>query len=58
MRDIVSWPRGCSTTAMTLPLAFGPRGCALGILGLDAYLQHEPDNDLRTHHAWIRSELR
>ena len=22
------------------------RGCALGILGLDAYLQHEPDNDL------------
>ncbi|MBW1906461.1 MAG: glycosyltransferase, partial [Deltaproteobacteria bacterium] len=32
--------------AMTLPLAFGPRGCALGILGLDAYLQHEPDNDL------------
>jgi glycosyltransferase involved in cell wall biosynthesis len=32
--------------SMTLPLAFGPRGCALGILGLDAYLQHEPDNDL------------
>jgi glycosyltransferase involved in cell wall biosynthesis len=32
--------------AMTLPLAFGPRGCALGILGLDAYLQHDPDNDL------------
>ena len=32
--------------AMTLPLGFGPRGCALGILGLDAYLQHEPDNDL------------
>jgi len=32
--------------AMSLPLAFGPRGCALGILGLDAYLQHEPDNDL------------
>jgi hypothetical protein len=32
--------------AMTLPLAFGPRGCALGILGLDAYLQHESDDDL------------
>jgi len=32
--------------AMTLPLTFGPRGCALGILGLDAYLQHEPDDDL------------
>ncbi|MEJ2340520.1 MAG: glycosyltransferase family 4 protein, partial [Gemmatimonadales bacterium] len=32
--------------AMTLPLAFGPRGCALGILALDAYLQHEPDHGL------------
>lgn len=32
--------------AMTLPLAFGPRGCALGILALDAYLQHEPDHEL------------
>jgi hypothetical protein len=31
---------------MTLPLAFGPRGCALGILALDAYLQHEPDHGL------------
>jgi hypothetical protein len=27
--------------AMTLPLGFGPRGCALGILGLHAYLQAE-----------------
>ncbi len=32
--------------AMTLPLTFGPRGCALGILGLDAYLQSDPDNEL------------
>jgi glycosyltransferase involved in cell wall biosynthesis len=32
--------------AMILPLAFGPRGCALGILALDAYLQHEPDHGL------------
>ena len=32
--------------AMTLPLTYGPRGCALGILGLDAYLQHEPDHGL------------
>lgn len=32
--------------AMTLPLAFGPRGCALGILALDAYMQHEPDHGL------------
>jgi hypothetical protein len=32
--------------AMTLPLAFGPRGCALGILALDAYLRHEPDHGL------------
>jgi uncharacterized protein YyaL (SSP411 family) len=32
--------------AMTLPLAFGPRGCALGILGLDAYLQSDSDNEL------------
>jgi hypothetical protein len=32
--------------AMTLPLAFGPRGCALGILGLDAYLQSDPENEL------------
>lgn len=32
--------------AMTLPLTFGPRGCALGILGLDAYLRHEPDHAL------------
>jgi hypothetical protein len=32
--------------AMTLPLTFGPRGCALGILGLDAYLRHEPDHGL------------
>jgi glycosyltransferase involved in cell wall biosynthesis len=32
--------------AMSLPLAFGPRGSALGILGLDAYLQHEPDHGL------------
>lgn len=29
---------------MALPLGFGPRGCALGILALDAYLQHEPDH--------------
>ena len=28
--------------AITLPLGFGPRGCALGILGLHAYLQAEP----------------
>ncbi len=32
--------------AMNLPLGFGPRGCALGILGMDAYLQKEPDNEL------------
>ena len=32
--------------AMTLPLTYGPRGCALGIMGLDAYLQHEPDHAL------------
>jgi hypothetical protein len=32
--------------AMTLPSSFGPRGCALAILGLDAYLQHEPDHGL------------
>ena len=31
--------------AMNLPLEFGPRGCALGILGLDAYLRHAPDDD-------------
>ena len=31
--------------AMALPLTFGPRGTALGILGLDAYLQHDPDHD-------------
>jgi glycosyltransferase involved in cell wall biosynthesis len=30
--------------AMTLPLGFGPRGCALGILGLHAYLQAEPES--------------
>jgi len=29
--------------AATLPLGFGPRGCALGILGLHAYLQAEPE---------------
>jgi hypothetical protein len=29
---------------MALPLGFGPRGCALGILGLHAYLQAEPEN--------------
>ena len=32
--------------ALALPLAFGPRGCAMGILALDAYLQHEPDHGL------------
>lgn len=31
--------------SMTLPSGFGPRGCALGILGLDAYLQGDPDNE-------------
>ncbi len=30
--------------AMTLPLGFGPRGCALGILGLHGYLQAEPES--------------
>ncbi|MCH8889458.1 MAG: glycosyltransferase [Myxococcales bacterium] len=30
--------------AITLPLGFGPRGCALGILGLHAYLQAEPES--------------
>jgi hypothetical protein len=30
--------------AMTLPLGFGPRGCALGILGLHAYLQAQPES--------------
>ncbi len=30
--------------AMTLPLGFGPRGCALGVLGLHAYLQAEPES--------------
>ncbi len=29
--------------AMTLPLGFGLRGCALGILGLHAYLQAQPE---------------
>lgn len=32
--------------AMILPLGFGPRGCALGMLGLDAYLQEERDDEL------------
>jgi glycosyltransferase involved in cell wall biosynthesis len=32
--------------SMRLPLTFGPRGCALGILGLDAYLRSEPGNKL------------
>jgi glycosyltransferase involved in cell wall biosynthesis len=30
--------------AMTLPLDFGLRGCALAVLGLHAYLQAEPEN--------------
>jgi hypothetical protein len=30
--------------AMALPLGFGPRGCALGILGLHAYLRAEPES--------------
>lgn len=39
--------------SMTLPLTFGPRGTALGILGLDSYLQSQPDNELavETLHA-------
>ena len=32
--------------SMTLPLTFGPRGSALGILGLDSYLRSEPDSKL------------
>jgi hypothetical protein len=32
--------------SMTLPLTFGPRGSALGILGLDNYLRSEPDDKL------------
>jgi len=32
--------------SMTLPLTFGPRGSALGILGLDAYLRSDSDNEL------------
>ena len=32
--------------SMTLPLNFGPRGCALGILGLHSYLQSEPKDKL------------
>ncbi len=32
--------------SMTLPLTFGPRGSALGILGLDTYLRSDPDNKL------------
>ncbi len=32
--------------SMTLPVTFGPRGAALGILGLDSYLRHAPDNEL------------
>jgi glycosyltransferase involved in cell wall biosynthesis len=32
--------------SMTLPLTFGPRGCALGILGLDNYLRSEPGDKL------------
>ncbi len=36
--------RGMFDRAMTLPLGFGPRGCALGILGLHAYLQAEPES--------------
>jgi len=32
--------------AMTLPSTFGPRGCALSILGLDAYLEHEPGHGM------------
>ena len=31
---------------MTLPLTFGPRGAALGILGLDSYLQSRARNEL------------
>jgi glycosyltransferase involved in cell wall biosynthesis len=32
--------------SMTLPLTFGPRGSALGIMGLDNYLRSEPDDKL------------
>ncbi len=32
--------------AMPLALTFGPRGCALGMLGLDAYLRSEPGDEL------------
>jgi glycosyltransferase involved in cell wall biosynthesis len=32
--------------SMKLPLTFGPRGSALGILGLDAYLRSDPDSEL------------
>jgi len=32
--------------AMTLPLGFSPRGCALGILGLHSYLQADPGSDV------------
>jgi hypothetical protein len=32
--------------SMTLPLTFGPRGSALGILGLDSYLRSQPGSKL------------
>jgi glycosyltransferase involved in cell wall biosynthesis len=32
--------------SMTLPLSFGPRGCALGILALEAYLRSEAHSEL------------
>jgi glycosyltransferase involved in cell wall biosynthesis len=38
--------KGMFERSMTLPLTFGPRGCALGMLGLNAYLMSEPDNRL------------
>ena len=46
--------------SMTLPLTFGPRGSALGILGLDAYLRSEPDNKLalETLHALAAKLIR
>ena len=38
--------KGMFDRSMTLPLTFGPRGSALGMLGLNAYLMSEPDNRL------------
>jgi len=39
--------------SMSQPLEFGPRGAALSILGLDAYIEAHPNNDVAT--AMVKS---